>query len=197
MKNAHKRWGLGAALILVAASLAMATTTQASAAPQPNACGSQIGKATARAQGFGGVVPAVGNCPSSNAAAMCAASDPAKGTPPLIFHGGSVMDTRSTGPLIVTPDLLEYALATQCAAFVQAAHQHLSRQRGAGEQAGDFNVFSVAKEYFGINGHIRYQIRLGFPVLDSNPLPADSCQVASTDTTGIYAEQLGLQRLSG
>ena len=42
MKNAHKRWGLGASLILAAASLAMATSTQASAAPRPNACGSQI-----------------------------------------------------------------------------------------------------------------------------------------------------------
>jgi len=59
MKNAHMRWGLGAALILVTGSLAMATTTQASAASPPNACGSQI-QAKARAEGFGGVVPAIG-----------------------------------------------------------------------------------------------------------------------------------------
>ena len=76
MKNAHKRWGLGAALILAAASLAMATTTQASAASSPNACGSQI-QATARAQGFGGVVPAMGHCPGKNAAAI-GASDKAR-----------------------------------------------------------------------------------------------------------------------
>lgn len=29
------------------------------------------------------------------------------------------------------------------------------------------------------------------PILDSHPLPADGCQVASTDTTGIYADNSG------
>jgi hypothetical protein len=56
----------------------------------------------ARAQGFGGILPPIGNCPSSNAAAI-RASDAAKGTPPLLFHGGPVMDTPSTGPVIITP----------------------------------------------------------------------------------------------
>jgi hypothetical protein len=32
-----------------------------------------------------------------------AASDPAVGTPPLIFHGGPVMGTPRTGPLVITP----------------------------------------------------------------------------------------------
>ena len=187
MKNAHKRWGLGAALILAAASLAMATTTQASAASSPNACGSQI-QATARAQGFGGVVPAIGNCPVKNAA-LIRASDPANGTPPLIFHGGPVMDTRSTGPLIVTPIFWSPPGHPMSALYKLLISTYLGNVALASGR--NSNVFSVAKEYYGNNGKIRYQIRLGFPILDSNPLPADGCQVASTDTTGIYADNSG------
>jgi hypothetical protein len=36
------------------------------------------------------------NCATQNT------GDPAVGTPPLIFHGGPVMDTPSTGPVVVT-----------------------------------------------------------------------------------------------
>jgi len=97
MTNTHKRWGLGAALILGAASLLAATTPMASASPPPNACTQQP-----RVGHIAGIVPAVGNCPVTNAPAL-KASDPAKGTPPLIFHGGSVMMTPSTSPLVITP----------------------------------------------------------------------------------------------
>jgi hypothetical protein len=188
MRNAHKRWGLGASLILVAASLlAMATTPQASAASAPNACGSQI-QATARAQGFGGVVPAIGNCPVKNAAVI-RASDTANGTPPLIFHGGSVMDTRSTGPLIVTPIFWSPPGHPMSALYKILISAYLGNVALASGR--NTNVFSVAQEYFGNNGQIRYQIRLGLPILDSHPLPADGCQVASTDTTGIYADNSG------
>ena len=67
MKNAHKRWGLGAALILVAGSLlTMAAPTAASAAPQsPNACGLQP-----RSGHIAGIVPAVGTCPDPAAARL-------------------------------------------------------------------------------------------------------------------------------
>ena len=56
MKNMHKRWGLGTALILVTGSLlAMGGSTAASAAPSPRACTlkSHIGH-------IAGLVPAVG-----------------------------------------------------------------------------------------------------------------------------------------
>ena len=187
MKNAHKRWGLGAALTLVAASLlAIAATTQASAASTPNACGSQI-QATARAQGFGGVVPAIGKCPS--AAVIRNASDPAKGTPPLIFHGGAVMMTTSTRPLIVTPIFWSPPGHPMSTSYKQLITTYLSTVGLASGQKT--NVFSVPDEYYGINGQIRYGIVGGTPLYDSNPLPADGCQVASTDTTGIYADNSG------
>jgi len=187
MKNAHKRWGLGAALTLVATSLlAMATTTQASAAPTPNACGSQI-QAKARAQGVGGVVPAVGKCPS--AAVIRNASDPANGTPPLLFHGGSVMETPSTGPLVVTPIFWSPPGYPMSTSYKQLITTYLGTVGLASHQKT--NVFSVLNEYYGINGQISYQIRLGTPLYDSNRLPANGCQVASTDTTGIYADNSG------
>ena len=188
MKNAHKRWGLGAALILVPASLlAMAATPQASAASAPNACGSQM-QATARAQGFGGVVQAIGNCPSKNAAVI-RKSDPAKGTPPLIFHGGSVMMTTSTRPLMVTPIFWSPPSHPMSTSYKQLITTYLSTVGLASGQKT--NVFSVSDEYFGINGQIRYGIVGGTPLYDSNPLPADGCQVASKDTTGIYADHSG------
>src|SRR5437868_4573514 len=64
----------------------------------------------------------------------------------------------------------------------------LERALNAEQASG---VYSVAKEYFGNNGKIRYQLRLGLPILDSHPLPADGCRVARTDTTGIYADNSG------
>jgi hypothetical protein len=188
MKNAHKRWGLGAVVILVAGGLlATATPTQASAAlSAPNACGSQI-QATARAHGIGGVIPAIGNCPTKNAAVET--SDTATGTPPLIFNGGPVMETRSTGPLIVTPIFWSPPGHPMSAAYKLLLSTYLATVSLASGQ--NSNVFSVLNEYYGNNGQVRYQVRLGVPILDSHPLPADGCQVASTDTTGIYADNSG------
>jgi hypothetical protein len=189
MKNVHKRWGLGAALTLVTAGLlATATTTQASAAPTPNACGSQI-QATARAQGFGGVVPAIGKCPGERGAVIRNASDPASGTPPLLFHGGAVMETTSTRPLIVTPIFWSPPSHPMSTSYKQLLTTYLSTVGLASGQKT--NVYSVLDEYFGINGQIRYGIVGGTPLYDSNPLPADGCQVASKDTTGIYADNSG------
>ena len=53
------------------------------------------------------------------------------------------------------------------------------------------NVYSLLPEYFGTDGKIRYKIKLGTPINDSNPLPVSGCTVASTDTSGIYADGTG------
>src|SRR5690242_16072903 len=107
MKNAHKQWRLGAALILATGSLlAMATPLAARAATAPpNACAQ-----APRVGHIAGIVPALGACNSSAARAASAASkhvhiasDPANGTPPLLFHGGPVMMTPSSSPLVITP----------------------------------------------------------------------------------------------
>jgi len=184
MKKAHKRWGLGAALILTAGTLlAMATPTVASAAPPaPNACGSQL-QVTARTHGIGGIVPAVGNCPGDPL------SDKASGTPPLLYHGGAVMMTRSTGPLVVTPIFWSPPGHPMSSPYEQLITNYLAHVALASGQTS--NVFSVLNEYYGTNGHIHYHVRLGFPVYDTDPLPASGCTVASTDTTAIYADGSG------
>src|ERR1700730_4056974 len=99
MKNKRKRWGLYAGVILVAGSLLGMTPAAASAATQsPNAC-----SLSPRSGHIAGIVPALGPCPNGAAgaisrAAAIPASDAAKGTPPLLFNGGPVMMTPSTGP---------------------------------------------------------------------------------------------------
>ena len=189
MKNAHKRWGLGAALTLVAGGLlAMAAPTAATAAQPPNACGMQP-----RSGHIAGIVPAIGNCPAAAAALKTSAtsttSDAAKGTPPLIFHGGPVMMTPSTGPLIVTPVFWNPSGHPMSFSYKALLTAYLGAVSLASGQ--NSNVYSVLNEYFGNNGQVHYRVRLGFPINDTDPLPASGCTLASTDTTGIYADHSG------
>lgn len=53
------------------------------------------------------------------------------------------------------------------------------------------DVFSTLNEYFGSNGNISYQVRLGTPVDDMSPLPKSSCNLTNADRTGIYADGSG------
>jgi hypothetical protein len=206
MKNSYKRWGLGAALILAAGSLLTTTATAASAAPQvPKACAQQP-----RSGHIAGIVPAVGSCPRATASASAPvlgvfganaltsdslfranvpASDPAKGTPPLIFHGGPVMMTPSSTPLVVTPIFWNAAGHPMSGDYKRILQTYLTAVSLA---SGTFNnVFSVANEYFGTNGQIHYKVRQGNPINDTSPLPASGCTVASNDTTNIYADRTG------
>jgi hypothetical protein len=191
VKKTYTRWRLCAGLILVAGSLLGMTPTAASAAPQsPSACG-----LPSRSGHIAGIVPALGPCPDRTAGAVnrgtagILASDPAKGTPPLLFHGGSVMMTPSTGPLIVTPIFWNPAGHRMSLAYKLIILKYLFAVTLASGQ--NSNVFSVLNEYSGANGQISYQVRLGFPINDTAPLPADGCTVASTDTAGIYADNSG------
>src|SRR5258708_5294795 len=144
MKNAHKRWSLGAALLLVAGGLlAMATPRAASAAPSPNACSQQP-----RAGHIVGIVHALRPC-SSNAT----------GTPPLIFHGGPVMMTPSTSPLVVTPVFWSPSGHTMSSAYTSLILTYLNAVAAASGQ--NTNVFSVLNEYSGSNGQIHYSVSVG------------------------------------
>ena len=193
MKNARKRWGVGAALVLVAgSSLALATPTVASAAPPPKAC-----SIAPRTGHIAGIVPATGPCTDTATAAGIRdtelggvpASDAAVGTPPLLFHGGSVMMTPSTGPLIVTPIFWNppgHPMAGSYKALIMKYLGDVSVASGR-----NTNVFSVANEYFGVNGQIHYRVGIAYPVNDTNPLPPSGCTVAGTDTANIYADGSG------
>jgi hypothetical protein len=183
MRNAHKRWSLGAALILVAGGLlAVAAPRAASAAPQPaNACTQQphVGH-------IAGIVPPVGNCPN-NAAHIN--SDAAKGTPPLLFHGGSLMMTPSSSPLVVTAIFWNPSGHPMSSAYKSLIGTYLADVAAASGQ--NTNVWSVLNEYSGNNGQVHYNVSVGASVNDTNSLPRSGCSVASNDRSGIYADGTG------
>ncbi len=194
MKNAHKRSALGASLLLVAGvGLALATPMTASAAPQsPKACGMP-----SRSGHIVGIVPAIDSkCPANSANKVTPdatrahiTSDPANGTPPLIFHGGPVMMTPSTSPLVVTPIYWNPTSFPMASSYTSLITSYLGAVSAASGQ--NTNVFSVLNEYSGTNGQIHYSASLGTAVNDTNALPTSGCTVARKDKTGIYADGSG------
>jgi hypothetical protein len=223
MRKAHRRWGLGATLVLGAGTLlAMASPTMASAAPSapsvanpPCTISQQQVISTGHTHGIGGVIVAAGTSstcqdPSAQSAprALSRSTPPPpepafNGTPPLLFNGsppgancffqpceaGKVMMTRQTGPLVVTPIFWVPAGHPMTAAYERILLTYLAEVAVSSGQRT--NVYSVLNEYFGNNGQIHYNIRLGSPVYDSGALPANGCTVASNDTSGIYADNSG------
>ena len=180
--NARKRWGLAATLTLVAGGLlGMAAPTAANAAVAPRACTLKPHEGH-----LAGLVPAVGNCPVSSL------SDVAQGTPPLLFHGGNVMMTPSSSPLIVTPIFWEPVGHPIAPTYTQLITQYvLDVSAASATGLNNTNVYSVANEYFGANGQIHYNVRIGIPIVDTGPLPPSGCIVASNDHSGIYGDGTG------
>ena len=192
MRRTHWRRGLGAALTLVAVGLFTAAAPAASASSQaPNACTPQI-RGPARVGHLAGIVPAVsvtGDCQASSTSQAHNTSDAANGTPPLIFHGGPVMGTPSTRPVVVTPVFWNPAGHPIPVAYKNIINTYLGGVAAASGQ--HTNVYSTLNEYFGSNGNIRYRIKLGAPINDTGPLPADGCNLNVKDTSGIYADNSG------
>jgi hypothetical protein len=111
------------------------------------------------------------------------------GNPPLIWHGGPVMSTGSTGGLVITPIFWNPPGHPMDAAYKSIITQYLADVAKASPHKN--NVYSIATEYSGTDGTINYRISLGAPVNDTNPLPADGCTVENVDTTAIYADNSG------
>jgi hypothetical protein len=181
-------------LTLVAAGSATLTAAGASAAAAvahpsahaPNACITKV-HGRARVGHFGGMVRAVHVKPAG--CQVHNTSDAANGTPPLIFHGGAVMGTASTGPVVVTPIFWNPAGHPMDSAYKKIITTYLA---GVAKDSGRHtNVYSTLNEYFGSNGAISYQVKLGTPINDTNPLPANGCKVNGKDTRRIYADNSG------
>ena len=198
MKSALRRGGLRAPLTLVAvatatlsgAGAAANAAMQHSSAHAAAGCSTKVSGKT-RVGRFGGIVRPLRlkPAPCSTPAATRNAGDPANGTPPLWFHGGNVMTTRSAGAVVVTPIFWHPAGHPMSAAYRNIITRYL---RDVANASGTHrNVFSTLNEYFGTNGAMRYQVRLGTPVNDSHPLPADGCTVDPADTTAIYVDNTG------
>lgn len=180
--------GLRLTLALLAVGL-LATAISASggsarAASSASAC---LARTSARQGHFGGVISAARvGCQS---AADSADSPISSGSPPLIFHEGQVMGTDSTGPVVVTPIFWHPSGHPMDPDYERIITQYLSDV--AADSGKDTNVYSTLTEYFGTNGGINYQLRLGPVIDDTNPLPADGCILAHKDLTGIYPDGSG------
>ncbi len=158
----------------------------AGATPDPStasSCGHLTG-AKARVGHFGGIARAVA------VKASCQhTSEPAIGTPPLLFHGGPVMGTHSTGAVVVTPIFWSPGGHAIPADYQNVITRYLGDVAAASGQRT--NVYSTLTEYFGSNGAIRYRVALGAALTDSNPLPASGCSVEGSDKSKIYADRSG------
>lgn len=116
-------------------------------------------------------------------------SDPANGTPPLLFHGGSVMGTPKTGPVVITPIFWNPSGHPMDATYKHILSTYLA---GVATDSGRMtNVFSTLNEYYGANGNIRYSIGFGTPVNDTGRLPVSACTLSQRDTSHIYADGSG------
>ena len=194
MKRMTGKRALGGALTLLAAGLLATTTTTAAGAAvrapgqpavkaKPATCSPKLA-GPSHIRHFSGIVhPLTIGCGTSHN------SQAANGTPPLLWHGGPVMSTKQTGPLVITPIFWNPAGHPMTAQYRLLLTRYLLDVAVSSFQ--NTNVFSVSTEYFGSNGAIRHGIELGIPVNDTAPLPADGCTVAPKDTSGIYADNTG------
>jgi hypothetical protein len=144
--------------------------------------------------GIIGAMPASKSCQAVNSAsqvrgAVNGAGDAAEGTPPLIWHGGAVMGTQSTGPVVITPIFWNPAGHPMASDYKSLITTYLADVAAASGRSD--NVYSILPEYFGTDGTIRYDIQLGNPISDTNPLPANGCKLNSKDTKSIYADGTG------
>jgi hypothetical protein len=180
--------GLRVTLALFAVGL-LATAISASggsahAAASANAC---LAGGPAKQGHFGGIISAARD--GCQSAADGRDSPVSSGSPPLLFHNGQVMGTRSTGPVVVTPIFWHPASHPMAADYESLITQYLGDV--AHDSGQNTNVYSTLTEYFGTNGRIRYQMQLGTPIDDTNPLPPDGCILSHKDLTGIYPDGSG------
>jgi hypothetical protein len=170
---------------LTAVGVAANAATHHPSSHAPKACNAKI-HGSARSGHFGGIVRPVALVSHCQ---VHITSDAANGTPPLIWHKGPVMGTPSTGPVVVTPIFWNPPGHPMSAAYKGLLTTYLAEVAGASGK--HTNVYSTLNEYFGSNGPISYQIQLGTPVNDTNPLPASSCKLNGQDRTRIYADGTG------
>jgi hypothetical protein len=185
MKRGHLGRGLTVAVSLVALLAVAICVGGASAQEVTPAAGDCTTRSSTRSGNFVGIVHAqrVQGCQ------VHITDDAANGTPPLIWHKGPMMGTASTGPVVVTPIFWNPAGHPMTSSYKSIITSYLGDVAAA--SGTHTNVFSTLNEYFGSNGNISYQVRLGTPVNDTSPLPKSSCNLNSRDTSGIYADGSG------
>ena len=106
----NRQRGLRATLILVAASATTLAAAGGSALAAMHSSSQTAAACVTKAKtpvrvghisGVSGARPASAACQAANPGNF--AGNTARGNPPLIWHGGAVMGTAQTGPLVITP----------------------------------------------------------------------------------------------
>jgi hypothetical protein len=188
----NRRRGLRATLTLVAAAAATLAGGSALAATQTSAQGTTAcvthASTPVRTGHLSGIIGA------EPATAACQAANPGAGQnaiehPPLIWHGGAVMGTAETGPVVITPIFWTPPGHPMAASYMSLLTQYIDDVAAASGSTS--NVFSILTEYSGSDGQNVYNIQAGTPITDTNPLPKDGCKLNSEDTKGIYADGSG------
>jgi hypothetical protein len=115
--------------------------------------------------------------------------DPAIGTPPLLFHGGNVMGTASTGPVVITPIYWNPTGHTMATAYKNLISQYWSD--AAHDSTLHTNVYSTLNQYTGNNGTVSYNFTAGTAIDDTGSLPSSGCTLTRSDKHNIYADGTG------
>src|SRR5436190_10475379 len=191
MLTRHGVRGLRAALVLgasglVSAAALTATGVTAVAAAPAGPAAQEVAGCAAHLHGVSHVVRlgAVAHTATKRDCAAPPGGDQANGTPPLLFHGGPMMGTRSTGPVVVVPIYWNPSGHPIDSAYKNILNTYLGDVAAA--SGTRTNVYSTLTEYSGTNGTIRYTIQVTAPVSDTSPLPADGCKLVGKDKSGIY-----------
>jgi hypothetical protein len=209
MTKGRKRLGLIVALALAAmTALSMVVTMAVRAAPSSNAAlattctiSAQQVMSSGHSHHLAGII--VAGTTSTNTCLNTGGThkpppEPAyNGAPPLLLHpnncifapckNGNVMMTASTGPLVVVPIFWDPA-GSMSASYKNILNSYLADVAAASGHKQ--NVFSVLNEYYGTNGQIHYNVKVGPILTDTNAITS-GCTLDSADTTKIYADGSG------
>ncbi|HLK74957.1 MAG TPA: hypothetical protein VKU77_15065 [Streptosporangiaceae bacterium] len=186
-------------LTLTAAGVLAAATATASGASVRASAHSSVSAACATSAGpvrmgrFLGIVQIqqakAAGCAATNPSGASNTSDRAIGQPPLLFNGGVVMGTKSTGRVVLTPIFWQPAGHPIDAGYQNIINTYLNDVAVSSHRQD--NVYSMASEYPGSNGAHLAGIRFGVPIIDTGALPPSGCTVAANDTSNIYADSSG------
>ena len=202
MRRSLTRRGLGMTLTLTAVGVLAAATTATAAGASARVSAHSSVSATAcaakpaspaRMGRFLGIVQAQqaqkAGCAATTPSRTSNTSDPAIGQPPLLFNGGVVMGTKSTGHVVLTPIFWQPAGHPIDAGYQNVINTYINDVAASSHRLT--NVYSMTSEYGGSNGAPLAGIKFGVPLIDTGALPPSGCTVAANDTTGIYADSTG------
>ena len=187
----QKHWQRGlaagtAGLLTMAGLLLAGSSAHANAPAQRAAASSSCTSPTlgpARIGNIGGLARPT----STHACSPSGAGQPAQGTPPLLFHGGPVMSTPSTGNrVVITPIYWGPAGHTFTSSYKTLLTRYFKDSAAASDTTS--NIWSTMFQYSGSNGKINYRFTVGTPINDTNAFPANGCTVSPGP---VYADNTG------